>query len=662
MELTIQNSNIYDVLVIGAGHAGTEAALAAARMGARTMLMTMNIFTIGQMSCNPAIGGVAKGQLVRELDALGGEMGLAIDDAGIQFRMLNKSKGPAVWSPRAQADRVHYATRIRYACEQQAHLEIRQDMATGIIVRNGKIIGVRTMTGGRIEARTVVLTAGTFLNGVIHVGLTNYSAGRAGEFAAKGMTESLLELGFETGRLKTGTPPRLNGRTIDFSKTEIQPGDEPPPPFSFRHDELHLEQMPCHLTYTNEETHAILRTGLDRSPMFTGRIQGIGPRYCPSIEDKITRFAERTRHQIFLEPEGRQTTEYYVNGFSTSLPEEVQIKAIHTIPGLENAQVTRTGYAVEYDYFPPTQLHPWLETKLIENLFFAGQVNGTTGYEEAAVQGFMAGVNAVLKVRGEEPFVLSRSEAYIGVLIDDLVTKGTIEPYRMFTSRAEYRLLLRQDNADLRLMPHGHRLGLIDEATYQNLQNKKRGIDATIAALRETSVRPDEINDLLRAKGTQPISQHENLQKILRRPEIRLSDLRGFGRLELWENMHDKLWQNIAEQVEIEVKYEGFIERERQAIERFERLEGKKLPVDVDYRKLTALSAEAREKLNKLRPASVGQAARISGISPADISVLLILLRRGFSQPNENWDVSRETNEACETLLTDEVEAGSLNE
>jgi tRNA uridine 5-carboxymethylaminomethyl modification enzyme len=643
----MSDQDIYDVLVIGAGHAGTEAALAAARMGARTMLMTMNIFTVGQMSCNPAIGGVAKGQLVRELDALGGEMGLAIDDAGIQFRMLNKSKGPAVWSPRAQADRVQYATRIRFSCEQQANLEIRQDMATGIVVRDGKITGVHTMTGGIIETRTVVLTAGTFLNGVIHVGLTNYSAGRAGEFAAKGMTESLLELGFETGRLKTGTPPRLNGRTIDFSKTEIQPGDEPPPPFSFRHDHIEVEQMPCHLTYTNEETHAILRTGLDRSPMFTGRIQGVGPRYCPSIEDKITRFAERTRHQIFLEPEGRQTTEYYVNGFSTSLPEEVQIKAIHTIPGLENVQVTRTGYAVEYDYFPPTQLHLSLETKYVTNLFFAGQVNGTTGYEEAAVQGFMAGVNAVLKVRGEEPFVLSRSEAYIGVLIDDLVTKGTIEPYRMFTSRAEYRLLLRQDNADLRLMPDGHRLGLIDDVTYENLQNKQHGINETIAALRQIYVRPDDINELLCAKGTPPIPQNESLQKILRRPEIALSDLHGFGRIELWERWDEKLWQKIAEQVEIEVKYEGFIARERESIERFERLEDKRLPLHIEYRNLKALSAEAREKLHKLRPASVGQAARISGVSPADVSALLVYLRRGFSSGNggEEANVSRETNE-----------------
>jgi tRNA uridine 5-carboxymethylaminomethyl modification enzyme len=643
----MSHQDTYDVLVIGAGHAGTEAALAAARMGARTMLMTMNIFTIGQMSCNPAIGGVAKGQLVRELDALGGEMGLAIDDAGIQFRMLNKSKGPAVWSPRAQADRVQYATRIRFACEQQANLEIRQDMATGIVVRDGKITGVRTMTGGIIETRTVVLTAGTFLNGVIHVGLTNYSAGRAGEFAAKGMTESLLELGFETGRLKTGTPPRLNGRTIDFSKTEIQPGDEPPPPFSFRHDHIDLEQMPCHLTYTNEDTHAILRTGLDRSPMYTGRIKGVGPRYCPSIEDKITRFAERTRHQIFLEPEGRQTTEYYVNGFATSLPEEVQIKAIHTIPGLENVQVTRTGYAVEYDYFPPTQLHPWLETKHVANLFFAGQVNGTTGYEEAAVQGFMAGVNAVFKMRGEKPFVLSRSEAYIGVLIDDLVTKGTIEPYRMFTSRAEYRLLLRQDNADLRLMPYGHRLGLIDNATHENLQRKQRAINETIAAFRQIHVRPDEINDLLRAKGTQPIPQNESLQKILRRPEITLSDLCGFGRLELWEKWNEKLWQSIAEQVEIEIKYEGFIARERESIERFERLEDKRLPMHIEYRNLKALSAEAREKLHKLRPASVGQAARISGVSPADVSALLVYLRRGFSSGNggEEANVSRETDD-----------------
>ncbi len=632
----------FDVLVIGAGHAGTEAALAAARMGASTLLMTMNVSTIGQMSCNPAIGGVAKGQLVRELDALGGEMGLAIDDAGIQFRMLNKSKGPAMWSPRAQADRAQYAARIRLACEQQEHLEIRQDMACGLVVSNGKVCGVKTRAGGTITSRTVIITAGTFLNGVIHVGLTNYEAGRAGEFAAKGLTESLLECGFETARLKTGTPPRLNGRTIDYSKTEIQPGDEPPLPFSFRHDSLSIEQLPCYLTYTNERTHEILRTGLDRSPMFTGRIKGVGPRYCPSIEDKITRFAERNRHQIFLEPEGRQTTEVYVNGFSTSLPEEVQIAAIRTVPGLENAQVVRTGYAVEYDFFQPTQLYPSLEAKTVENLFLAGQVNGTTGYEEAAVQGFMAGVNAVLKCRGEEPFVLNRSEAYIGVLIDDLVTKGTIEPYRMFTSRAEHRLLLRQDNADLRLSEYGHQFGLIDETFYGEVKFKQAQIAKTIAALRAIVVSPGEVNSKLVALGSSPLEEHESLLKLLRRPQIALKDLRDLGRLDLWENWDRRAWKKIAEQVEIEVKYEGFISREKTAIDRADHLEGKRLPVHCDYMKLTALSMEAREKLNRIRPASFGQASRISGISPADITALLVYAKKGFSS------VSRETAEEVE--------------
>ncbi|MCH7680091.1 tRNA uridine-5-carboxymethylaminomethyl(34) synthesis enzyme MnmG [candidate division KSB1 bacterium] len=622
------SGDIYDIIVVGGGHAGTEAALAASRMGAKTMLLTMNIFTIGQMSCNPAIGGLAKGQLVKEIDALGGEMALVTDHAGIQFRMLNRSKGPAVWSPRAQCDRAVYADRVRQACEKQEKLDLRQGMGVSLKVENGKVYGVYTETGGLIEAWSVIITAGTFLNGVIHIGEVQYPAGRAGEFSAQGMTECLVELGFESGRLKTGTPPRLDGTSIDFSKTEIQPGDEPPMPFSHQTESLDLEQMPCHLTYTNSQTHDILRKGFDRSPMFTGRIKSVGPRYCPSVEDKINRFADKDRHQIFLEPEGRSTTEYYVNGFSTSLPEEIQLAGIGSIAGLENAKVTRLGYAVEYDYFEPTQINANMETKRVENLFFAGQINGTTGYEEAACQGFMAGVNAVLKIRKEAPFVLNRSEAYIGVLIDDLVTKGTIEPYRMFTSRAEHRLILRQDNADLRLMDHGRRLGLISKAVYDKMNLKRTRISRALAGLKKAKVTPESLNEILARVGTTPISQNEYLYNLLKRPELHLSDLAGLVKLEILDNLHDPSWQQVWEQVDLEIKYEGFIRRQNEQAERVRKLDSKAIPKSFDFLSIRALSTEAREKLDKIRPETIGQASRISGVSPADISILLVHLGR----------------------------------
>lgn len=620
----------YDVVVVGGGHAGTEAALAAARMGARTMLLTMNIFTIGQMSCNPAIGGLAKGQLVKEIDAMGGEMGMVTDDAGIQFRMLNRSKGPAVWSPRAQCDRGLYAQRVRQACEKQANLDLRQGMGIDLEINNNRVTGVRTESGRVIPAKCVILTAGTFLNGVIHVGEVQYSAGRAGEFSARGLTECLVELGFESGRLKTGTPPRVDGSTIDFAKTEIQPGDDEPTPFSYRHTRLELEQMPCFLTYTNLETHKALEKGFDRSPMFTDRIKGVGPRYCPSIEDKIHRFADRERHQIFLEPEGRNTTEYYVNGFSTSLPEEVQYEGIRTVPGLENVKVTRFGYAVEYDYFSPTQLYPTLETKRIEHLFFAGQINGTTGYEEAACQGFMAGVNAVLKLRAESPFVLDRSEAYVGVLIDDLVSKGTIEPYRMFTSRAEHRLLLRQDNADLRLMRYGHRFGLIPDEDFASLEQKQDRINQSLTELKRAKAAPDEINPILEKAGSSPISEKESLYQLLKRPELKLEHLHGFTRLDLL-NSTEPEWQAVGMHVDIEIKYEGFIRRQNDAAERLRKLDAKRIPREFDFHAIHALSTEAREKLSQIQPQTIGQATRISGVSPADVSILLVHLSRSTS-------------------------------
>jgi tRNA uridine 5-carboxymethylaminomethyl modification enzyme len=617
----------YDVIVVGAGHAGSEAAAAAANLGSSTLLITMNLQTIGQMSCNPAMGGIAKGQIVREIDALGGYSGIISDETAIQFRMLNRSKGPAMWSPRVQSDRMRFAEKWRIMLEQTPNLDFFQDMVTGIIVEGDRVCGVRTGLGLEARAKSVVLTNGTFLNGLIHIGEKNFGGGRAGERAATGVTEDLIKLGFDHGRMKTGTPPRVDGRSLDYSKMAEQAGDEAPQKFSFTDTKPLQTQRSCWITYTSEEVHDILKTGFDRSPMFNGRIQSIGPRYCPSIEDKIDRFADKNQHQIFVEPEGWDTVEIYVNGFSTSLPEEVQFEALRKVEGFENVKIFRPGYAIEYDYFPPTQLSHSLETKLVEGLFFAGQINGTTGYEEAASQGLMAGINAHRKVHGISDFTLKRSDAYIGVLIDDLITKGTDEPYRMFTSRAEYRILLRQDNADLRLTPIAYDMGLASEARMERVHEKRRNTADLTKFLEQTSVEPSEVNPILESLNTAPIDQKRKLDTLLSRPQVHMSDLAEVESLKTYIS-NNGIGEEDLEQCEIQLKYHGYIERERENAEKLHRLEDISIPSDFNFSKLQAISLEAREKLNEIRPANIAQASRISGVNPADINVLLVHMGR----------------------------------
>ena len=618
-------SEIYDVIVVGAGHAGCEAAAAAANLGSKTLLITMNMQTIGQMSCNPAMGGIAKGQIVREIDAMGGYSGIVADKSAIQFKMLNLSKGPAMWSPRTQNDRMLFAEEWRLALENTPNLDFFQDMVKQLVIENNKVTGVITSLGIEIKGRSVVLTNGTFLNGLIHVGDKQLGGGRMGEPRAFGITEQLVTLGFEAGRMKTGTPPRVDGRSLDYSKMEEQRGDENPQKFSYLDTPKLTKQLSCHIVYTNETVHDILREGFDRSPMFNGTIQSLGPRYCPSIEDKINRFAERNRHQLFVEPEGWKTVEIYVNGFSSSLPEDVQIKAMKHIPGFENVKVFRPGYAIEYDYFPPTQLKHTLETKLIDNLYFAGQINGTTGYEEAAGQGLIAGINAHNKVHEKGDFILNRDEAYIGVLIDDLITKGTEEPYRMFTSRAEYRLLLRQDNADIRLTEKAYHLGLAKEERLRKAEIKVSESQKLEEFLRETSLKPKVINPILESIESSPVDQAYRAAQILTRPNMTLEKL---DEIDFIKEASSQYNDEVREQAEINIKYKGYIEKEKENVAKLNRLENIKIPEDFDYMKLSSLSAEAKQKMSNVRPKTIAQAGRISGVSPADINVLLVYLGR----------------------------------
>ena len=619
---------IYDVIVVGAGHAGSEAAAAAANMGSKTLLVTMSLQNIAQMSCNPAMGGIAKGQIVREIDALGGYSGIVSDNTAIQFKMLNKSKGPAMWSPRVQSDRMRFAEEWRMMLEGTPNLDFYQEMVKGLIIENGVAKGIRTSLGVEIRSKAVVLTNGTFLNGLIHIGEKQFGGGRAGESAAYGITEDLMKAGFEAGRMKTGTPPRVDGRSLDYSKMNEELGDAKPDKFSYSDETKPLiHQRSCYMTYTSLDVHDILREGFDRSPMFNGRIQSIGPRYCPSIEDKINRFADKERHQLFIEPEGWKTCEVYVNGFSTSLPEDIQYKALKSVVGFEKVKFFRPGYAIEYDYFPPTQLKHTLETKLVEGLYFAGQINGTTGYEEAASQGLMAGINAHLKINEKEPLILKRDEAYIGVLIDDLITKGTEEPYRMFTSRAEYRTLLRQDNADERLTPKGFEIGLASEKRLRRMEHKFNKSQKLVNFFKETSVSVAEANLVLEEKGSALVSQSDKMFKIFSRPQIDLADVMKFEKVKEYI-ANANLDQEILEQAEIQVKYSGYIEKERNNADKLTRLEDVKIPEHFDYEKIKSMSIEAKQKLSEIRPVTISQASRISGVSPSDISVLLIYMGR----------------------------------